>query len=172
MILMAVVGLGCSCEALAKDANNVPNLAGDYSRVPNEWDTSFHLSITQRGSEVEFGFSGALRGGKGRPIEGSGKGTVSRAGLLTFSFQDPFGNSGSGTFKKVGSHFLLSIDPTDVKESGLMPFYGTFRMMRERSGKESRSNHPLQPTSGRFDVSPNIIKARPFQSKFALANGG
>lgn len=140
IVLITIVGLVCASAALAKDAGHVPNLAGDYSRVPNEWDTSFHLSITQRGSEVELDFSGTLRGGKGRTIEGSGKGTVSKAGLLTFTFQDPFGNSGSGTFKKVGSHFLLSIDPTDVKEPGMMPFYGTFRMTREHSEKKSRSN--------------------------------
>jgi hypothetical protein len=80
---------------------------------------------------VELGFMGTLRGGKGRPIEGSGTGSVSAAGVLTFSFQDPFGNSGSGTFKKSGKQFFLSIEPSEIKEPGLMPFYGTFRMIRD-----------------------------------------
>jgi hypothetical protein len=131
-MLVAALVFGCSSQASPKDAKNIPNLSGDYSRVPNEWDTSFHLSIQQRGAQVELSFMGTLRGGKGRPIEGSGTGSVSSAGVLTFTFQDPFGNSGSGTFKKSGKQFLLSIDPTEIKEPGLMPFYGIFRMTRDR----------------------------------------
>lgn len=130
-LLAAVIGFAYSPTAVPKETKSIPNLSGDYSRVPNEWDTSFHLSVRQRGSQVELDFMGTLRGGKGRPIEGSGTGSVSAAGVLTFSFQDPFGNSGSGTFKKSGKQFLLSIEPSEIKEPGLMPFYGTFRMIRD-----------------------------------------
>lgn len=131
-MLAVVLVFACRPEVFPKDTTNFPDLSGDYSRVPNEWDTSFHLSIQQRGSQVELSFMGTLRGGKGRSIEGSGTGSVSATGLLTFSFQDPFGNSGSGTLKKSGRQFVLSIEPSEIKEPGLMPFYGTFRMTRDR----------------------------------------
>jgi len=75
---------------------------------------------------------GTLRGDRGRPIEGSGIGSISATGVLTFSIQDPFGNAGSGTFEKSGRQFLLSIEPNEIKESALLPLYGTFRMMRDR----------------------------------------
>lgn len=125
-----------NCVRAAHAGEAGDDLVGDYTRkVDADSDVVFHFYVSRQAHAFHIDYSGILHGGAGRELEGSGSGSVSKAGVLEFTFQDAHGNSGSGTLKRVGRSFLLSIDPSEVKESGLMPFYGEMRLSKDASRK-------------------------------------
>jgi hypothetical protein len=133
MAVLVLLGLQA---IVAYSSGPAPDLSGDYTReVATDNDPHFYFSVKQTGSHAEIGFQGILHGGRGRELEGSGNGTVSSSGVLAFRFQDAHGNSGSGTFKRVGARFICSMEPVEVKEPGVVPFYGEFYLTRDRGRK-------------------------------------
>jgi hypothetical protein len=83
----------------------------------------FQLSIEQSGGAMKVSFDAAWVDGHGAAPEAEGPAQVS-GNILTFKFEDTFGNSGTGTITRAGNDIVVSINPTHVKEPRCLAFYG------------------------------------------------
>jgi hypothetical protein len=93
----------------------------------------FQLSIEQSGGAMKVSFDAAWNDGHGAAPEAEGAAKVS-GNTLTFKFEDSFNNSGTGTITRAGNDIIVSINPTQVKDSRSLVFYGK-NMRLKRVGK-------------------------------------
>jgi hypothetical protein len=94
----------------------------------------FQLSIEQSGSAIQVAFDAVYNDGHGAAPEAEGPAKVS-GNTLTFKFEDSFKNSGTGTITRAGDDIIVSINPTQVKDSRSLVFYGK-NMRLKRVGKK------------------------------------
>ncbi|HEX4639785.1 MAG TPA: hypothetical protein VH252_00265 [Chthoniobacterales bacterium] len=83
----------------------------------------FQLTIEQSGNAMQVSFDAAWVDGHGAAPDAEGPATVS-GNTLTFKFEDSFGNTGTGTIRRVSNDILVSITPTHVAEPRCLAFYG------------------------------------------------
>ncbi|HEX4629938.1 MAG TPA: hypothetical protein VH188_03155 [Chthoniobacterales bacterium] len=94
----------------------------------------FQLSIEQSGSAMQVSFDAAWDDAHGAAPEAQGPAKIS-GNTLTFTFEDSFGNSGTGTVKRAGNDILITINPTHVADARCLPFYGK-NMRLKRAAKK------------------------------------
>ena len=82
----------------------------------------FQLSIEQSGSVMQVTFDGAYNDGHGAAPEGQGPAKVS-GNTLQFTFNDNFGNSGTGTITRAGDDIILSMKTTHVADPRCLVYY-------------------------------------------------
>jgi hypothetical protein len=107
-------------------------LAASAGTWTGEWaDKRFHngaavfqLSVEQSGNAISVVFSAVHNDGQGAAPEADGKGSVTKSGVVEFTWQDSFQNSGTGTIKRVGNDVLISLKTTRVADSRCLAFYG------------------------------------------------
>ena len=109
-----------------------PALAAAPAGFTGEWADKnylkgkgvFQLSLEQKGSDVSVFFSAAHDDGSGGAPEADAKGKVTGKGMVEFTWEDSFKNSGTGTIKRAGNDVVVSLKPTHVTESRCLEFYG------------------------------------------------
>ena len=85
---------------------------------------------------MQVSFDAAWDDGHGAAPEAQGPATVS-GNILTFKFEDSFGNSGTGTMTRAGNDILVTINPTHVADSRCLAFYGkNMRLKRVAKAKK------------------------------------
>jgi hypothetical protein len=100
-----------------------------YSKRNN---ISLHVSVRREDGGYRLGFQGMGHALHGHAPEGAGHGQI-KDGIFRFQYQDSFSNRGSGTFRRVGDHYLLHIDISDVAEPRIMSAYGDTPLYRHKT---------------------------------------
>jgi hypothetical protein len=95
----------------------------------------FQLTIEQSGNAIQVSFDAAHNDAHGAAPEGQGPANVSGKDMLTFKFEDSFGNSGTGTIKRAGSDIIVSMKTAHVAEPRCLVFYRE-NMRLKASGKK------------------------------------
>lgn len=95
----------------------------------------FQLSIEQSGGAIQVSFDAAHKDAHGAAPEGQGPAKISGKDTLTFTFEDSFSNTGTGTIKRAGNDIIVSMKTTHVAEARCMVFYGD-NMRLKRVGKK------------------------------------
>jgi hypothetical protein len=120
---------------LAIRAADAPNWAGEYRAEKFLNDRAvFQLSIEQSGSSMQVTFDGAYTDGHGAAPEGQGPAKVS-GNTLQFTFEDSFGNTGTGTITRASDDIIVSMKTSHVAEARCLAFYGQ-NMHLKRAGKK------------------------------------
>jgi FlaG/FlaF family flagellin (archaellin) len=109
-----------------------PALAAAPASFAGEWADKnylkgkgvFQLSLEQKDSDVSVFFSAAHNDGSGAAPEANGKGKATGKGMVEFTWEDSFKNSGTGTIKRAGNEVVVSLKPTHVIDSRCLEFYG------------------------------------------------
>ena len=83
----------------------------------------FQLTIEQSGNAIQVSFDAANNDGHGAAPEGQGPAKASGKDMLTFKFEDSFGNSGTGTIKRAGNDIIVSMKATHVADPRAAAFY-------------------------------------------------
>jgi hypothetical protein len=113
-----------------------PSWAGQYAdKNFNGGKAVFQLTIEQSGGAIQVSFDAAHNDAHGAAPEGQGPAKVSGKDMLTFTFKDSFGNSGTGTVKRAGSDVILSMKATHVADARCLVFYRE-NMRLKASGKK------------------------------------
>jgi hypothetical protein len=94
----------------------------------------FQLSIEQSGSSMQVTFDGAYVDGHGAAPEGQGPAKVS-GNTLQFTFEDSFGNTGTGTITRAADGIIVSMKTSHIAEARCLAFYGQ-NMHLKRAGKK------------------------------------
>jgi hypothetical protein len=100
-----------------------------YSKRNN---ISLYVSVRREDGGYRLGFQGMGHALHGHAPEGGGHGQI-KDGVFHFQFEDSFSNRGSGTFRRVGDHYLLHIDISDVAEPSIMSAYGDTPLHRDKA---------------------------------------
>ena len=111
-------------------------LLGSFStsdRYNEDNNISISISIRREDGSYSLGFQGMGRALHGHAPEGAGHGQIKK-GVFRFQFEDSFFNRGTGTFRKVGDHYLLHIDISDIAEPSIMSAYGDTPLYRDKPG--------------------------------------
>ncbi len=116
-------------EEKAKPAAEKPDFTGRYERT-GDAKTVFILHVRQTGDSAELEFSAGNADGSGAAPDGNGSGTMSEKGELDFTFEDSFGNKGTGTLKKTAAGVQVTMKPEKVTEPRAVKFYGIMTLKR------------------------------------------
>jgi hypothetical protein len=107
-----------------------PVAAADPTNWIGEFKTSVHgggvfeLSLEQQGDAIQLSFNAAYSDGHGAAPDGSGTGIINLKGTVEFTFEDSFGNTGTGTISRTGKDIIVSMKMGNVAEPRCLPFYG------------------------------------------------
>jgi hypothetical protein len=118
-----------------KPSRSADSLLGSFStseRYSEQNNISISISVRREDGTYQLGFQGMGRALHGHAPEGSGHGQI-KEGVFRFQFEDSFSNRDSGTFRKVGDHYLLHIDISDVAEPRIMSAYGDTPLYRDKA---------------------------------------
>ena len=126
LLLLALLAL----TAVARAADPaVDSLTGHYELAKKtKWVLSF--DVQQKGKSATISFSAANVDATGAAPDGDGDGTLNAKGELQFKWTDTFDNAGTGTFRREGKLYHLSLKPTKVADSREMMFYGDVTLKR------------------------------------------
>ena len=91
---------------------------------------SLHISVQREDGSYRLNFQGMGRALHGHAPEGGGRGKIVGR-ILRFQFEDSFFNRGTGTFRKLGDHYLLRIDISVVAEPSILSAYGDTPVYRD-----------------------------------------
>lgn len=105
------------------------SLTGHYelakkSRSPLAFD------VLQKGKSATTSFSAGNADGSGAAPDGDGEGTLNSKGELEFKWTDTFDNAGTGTFRRDGKLYHLSLKPTKVADPRAVALYGELTLKR------------------------------------------
>lgn len=152
--LLAALGASCLLPiqtAMADPAKKreLDSLVGSFStsdRYSERNNISLSISVRREEGGYRLGFQGMGHALHGHAPEGSGYGRI-KDGVFRFKFEDSFSNRGSGTFRKVGDHYLLHIDISDVAEPSILSAYGDTPLYRDKvQPTDADSLNPRQPS--------------------------
>jgi hypothetical protein len=107
-----------------------PVAAADPTDWTGEFKTSVHgggvfeLSLEQQGDAIQLSFNAAYSDGHGAAPDGSGTGKINPKGTVEFTFEDSFGNTGTGIINRAGKDIIVSMKMANVAEPRCLPFYG------------------------------------------------
>ena len=97
---------------------------GHYELADAKAGRSFSLAVKVTHSRADISFAAAMADGSGAAPDGSGRGRV-RDGILSFDFEDSFGNEGTCTLQPVANGYRLSMTIVKVVDISPFHFYGT-----------------------------------------------
>src|ERR1019366_10685159 len=107
-----------------------PVAAADPIDWTGEFKTSVHggggfeLSLEQQGDAIQLSFDAAYSDGHAAAPDGSGAGKINPKGTVEFTFEDSFGNTGTGIINRAGKDIIVSMKMANVAEPRCLPFYG------------------------------------------------
>jgi hypothetical protein len=81
------------------------------------------IVIEREDAGYRLDFQGYGRAIHGHAADGEGRGKI-KEGVFRFQFEDSFFNRGSGTFRRVGDHYILHIDISEIAQPRIMAAYG------------------------------------------------
>jgi len=126
--LLALAFLAVAFAAHAADPT-ADSLTGHYE-LTKKGKSSLTFDVLQKGKSATTSFSAANVDGSGAAPDGDGEGTLNAKGELEFKWTDTFDNAGTGTFRRDGKVYHLSLKPTKVNEPRAMVFYGDLTLKR------------------------------------------
>jgi hypothetical protein len=116
-------------------AADVPSFGGEYAdKRFLKGQAVFQLSLTQKGKQVQVGFDAVYDDGHGAAPDGDGMGKVVGQ-KVQFTFEDSFGNSGSGMITRTSDGVILSMTTTHVAEPRCLVFYGQNMHLKQTGAK-------------------------------------
>jgi len=121
IVLTAFLTLGLCLTVRAADSTSWVGEYGDKKFLNGR--AVFQLSIEQSGSAMQVTFDGAYVDAHGAAPEGQGPAKVS-GNTLQFTFEDSFGNSGTGTITRAGNDIIASMKTSHVADARCLAFYG------------------------------------------------
>ncbi len=141
--LLAILILTAACTFSAAAAPKKPatkpdavkppqgptDFTGRYERV-GDAKTVFLLHVRQTGERAEIDFSAGRADGSGAAPDGTGSGKLNEKDELAFTFQDSFGNKGTGLLAKTKTGFQLTLNAETVAEPRAVKFYGVIVLKR------------------------------------------
>ena len=118
-----------AAPATEKAAQPAPDFSGRYERA-GDAKSVFILYVRQAGANADVEFSASKADGTGAAPDGTGTGSLNDKGELAFTFEDSSGNKGTGTLKKTGGSFQLSMKAEPVVEARAAKFYGVIALKK------------------------------------------
>lgn len=115
--------------ATEKAAQPAPDFSGRYERAGDS-KSVFILYVRQAGANADVEFSASKADGSGAAPDGTGTGRLNDKGELEFTFEDSFGNKGTGTLKKTGGSLQLNLKATTVNEARAVKLYGVIALKK------------------------------------------
>ncbi len=120
-LLISIILGGSAFNSLSAE----PNWTGEYAdKNFLNGQAVFALSIQQSGNAVQVSFDAAYVDAHGAAPDGEGQAKVRGKNRLTFSWEDSFQNSGTGTITRAGDGIVVSMKTTHVLEPRCLVFYG------------------------------------------------
>jgi hypothetical protein len=108
-----------------KSSSAEQNWAGEYAaKNLLNGQAVFQLSIEQSGNAIELSFDAAYADAHGAAPDGGGQAKITGKNELSFTWEDSFFNSGTGTITRAGDAMVVSMKTTHVEESRCLAFYG------------------------------------------------
>lgn len=118
--------------AAEKAAQPAPDFTGNYERAGDS-KAVFILHVRQAGNNAELEYSASKADGTGAAPDGNGSGSLNDKGALEFTFEDSFGNKGTGTLKKTGKSFQLDLKAVTINEPRAVKLYGVIALRKSVS---------------------------------------
>jgi hypothetical protein len=126
--LLALAFLAVALVAHAADPA-ADSLTGHYE-LAKKSKSSLTFDVLQKGKSATTSFSAGNADGSGAAPDGDGEGTLNAKGELEFKWTDTFDNAGTGTLRRDGKLYHLTLKPTKVAEPRAMVFYGDLTLKR------------------------------------------
>lgn len=104
-----------------------PTKSAEYES--SDGDVFVRVSTRKEGARMMLEFQSAHASGRGAAPDGWGTGTTIE-GEFRFSYEDSFGNKGSGTLKATGDGAHLDITLHEIADPRCMAFYGSRALQR------------------------------------------
>jgi hypothetical protein len=120
--LLPLLFLGLTLAVRAADP-----VAGDFTghyELAKKTNSPFALDVQQSGKSAKTSFSAGNADGSGAAPDGDGEGAINAKGELAFKWTDTFDNAGTGTLRREGKLYHLSLKPTKVTDPRAVGFYG------------------------------------------------
>jgi len=105
------------------------SLTGHYE-LAKKSKSPLSFDILQKGKNATTSFSAGNADGSGAAPDGDGEGALNAKGELEFKWTDTFDNAGTGTFRRDGKVYRLSLKPTKVTDPRAVAFYGELTLKR------------------------------------------
>jgi len=105
------------------------SLTGHYE-LAKKSKSPLSFDVLQKGQSATTSFSAGNADGSGAAPDGDGQGTLNSKGELEFKWTDTFDNVGTGTFRRDGKLYHLSLKPTKVADPRAVAFYGEITLKR------------------------------------------
>ena len=105
------------------------SLTGHYE-LAKKSKSPLSFDLLQKGKSATTSFSAGNADGSGAAPDGDGEGTLNAKGELEFKWTDTFDNGGTGTFRRDGKLYHLSLKPTKVADPRAVVFYGEITLRR------------------------------------------
>jgi hypothetical protein len=120
-LLISIILVGSAFESRSAESN----WAGEYAaKSLLNGEAVFQLSIEQSGNTLQISFDAAYADAHGAAPDGGGEAKITGKNKLTFTWEDSFQNSGTGTVTRTGDGIVVSMKTTHVEEPRCLPFYG------------------------------------------------
>jgi hypothetical protein len=126
--LLALAFLAVALVARAADPAT-DSLTGHYE-LAKKSKSPLSFDVLQKGKSATTSFSAGNVDGSGAAPDGDGEGTLNAKGELEFKWTDTFDNAGTGTFRRDGKLYHLSLKPTKATEPRALVFYGDLTLKR------------------------------------------
>ncbi|MEI9897899.1 MAG: hypothetical protein WDN28_29595 [Chthoniobacter sp.] len=105
------------------------SLTGHYELAKRS-NAPLSFDVLQKGKSATTSFSAAHSDGSGAAPDGDGEGSLNAKGELEFKWTDTFGNAGTGSFRREGKLYHLSLKTTKVVDPRATVFYGEIALKR------------------------------------------
>lgn len=115
---------------VARAADPVADSLTGHYELAKKSNSPLSFDVQQKGKSATISFSAAHADGSGAAPDGDGEGALNAKGELEFKWTDTFDNAGTGTFRRDGKLYHLSLKPTKVSEPRAVVFYGEITLKR------------------------------------------
>jgi hypothetical protein len=119
---LAWAAIMLALSVLRSGAATALDYTGHYELAAADVHRHFYLDVHQQEHRADVSFVTAATDADAP--DGSGKGQISNAGILSFKFRDSFNNEGTCTLQPQGSIYHLSMVVTKIVQPKPLHFYG------------------------------------------------
>jgi hypothetical protein len=136
--LLPLLFLGLTLAVRAADPAT-GDFTGHYG-LTKKTNSPFALDVQQSGKSAKTSFSAGNADGSGAAPDGDGEGAINAKGELAFKWTDTFDNAGTGTLRREGKLYHLSLKPTKVTDPRAVVFYGeiTLKLLSKKPQMSTR----------------------------------
>jgi hypothetical protein len=125
-IILALFAIAVVARAADPAAES---LTGHYE-LAKKSNSPLSFDVLQKGKGATTSFSAGHADGSGAAPDGDGEGVLNAKGELEFKWTDTFDNAGTGSFRRDGKLYHLSLKPTRVADPRAVVFYGEITLKR------------------------------------------